>query len=254
MPKAIKSKTASTQKAVAKAVSNAVYTQAHSDLFMNRITNTDTRASEDKKYFQELHGLNVLPSHLLNTGPFREALKGDLFKRVGSEFSDEFATQLQTLGTNAVITAPKDVNSPNSDSNARWSGKTRKRKDWYNTLIEARLSACSRGYQAALAAGVVVEDEDGNGICLREQDGKLVKIQGNNAGIAKTPDGTLAWEDKNLEMHMRHLMTRRDVIATQIQRSPDNVPSTSLDLLKDLEVGIARWKTHIPKGWKHTKS
>ena len=263
MPKATKSKTAPTLKAVASTtpVYNGVYTKAHSDLFMNRVTQEGSRAEQDAAYYRGLDNLKIVPPDLEKEGPIRDGLTADLFARVGVEFGKEFTTQLETLASKALITAPSVIKTPIESSNKEWAGKTRPRKDWYNTLIDSRRRSCSNGYPTALASGVVrkEKDKDGNwqGVCLREQDGKLVKIQGNNAGVPKTPETPEAkWDDKNLEIYMRCNFERRDIISEQIRQNPDNVPSTSLDLLKDIEISLAKWKAHIPPEWTppHKKS
>jgi len=246
MGKVTKSKTAPTLKAVSSDVSFAPYTPELSGLFMERLDAAETDAGKKELFHEGLKSRGIAPSEVKASGrPIRAGITADLFARIGDEFDTEFMNAVLNSGSKVLITAPDEVRTHNEASNKKWSGATRSQTAWRQTLIAARLDTLVNGYMSYLAEAGLIE---------HNSDGKLVKLQGNNAGKPKTPTEVAKWDDKNLEMHVRFIMTRRDVLNEQITKHPDRVHKSTLELFKEYEVSIARHTPQIPPGWTHKKA
>jgi len=246
MGKATQSKTAPTLKAVSSDVSFAPYSAELSGLFMERLDAAEADAGQKELFHKGLKSRDIAPSEMKAEGrPIRKGITADLFARIGDEFDTEFMNAVLNSGSKVLITAPDEVRTHNEASNKKWSGATRSQTAWRQTLIAARLDTLVNGYMSYLADAGLIE---------HNSDGKLVKLQGTNAGKPKTPTEVAKWDDKNLEIQMRHDMTRRDILNKQITEHPDRVHKSTLELFKSYEVSIARWTPQIPKGWTHKKA
>ena len=119
------------------------------------------------EWFTALFLMGVVPTAMRGGQKIGEAIKEQiLIPRLVSETDIKFVKRFLEVGSKTDL----EIN-----------GKTQTKEQVYNTRITKRLNTLTNGYSAWLASEK----------SMHEHGDKLVKMQGNNAGVASTPEAKI---------------------------------------------------------------
>ena len=152
-------------------------------------------ATATVEWFTALFLMGVVPTAMRGGQKIGEAIKEQiLIPRLVSETDVKFVKRFLEVG---------------SKTDLEIDGKTQKKEQVYNTRITKRLNTLTNGYSAWLASEH----------SMHEHGDKLVKMQGNNAGVASTPEAridhaeariALAFVDKRMAVIRNRSSEKRD--------------------------------------------
>ena len=170
------------------------------------------------EWFTALFLMGVVPTAMRGGQKIGEAIKEQiLIPRLVSETDVKFVKRFLEVG---------------SKTDLEIDGKTQKKEQVYNSKITKRLNTLTNGYSSWLAS-----DKS-----MHEQGDKLVKMQGNNAGVASTPEAKV--EHVEARIALAFIDKRRAVIRNKTAEKRD---TTDMLCLKQYDALAELLKGHRVK-------
>tara|TARA_R100000781_G_scaffold114214_1_gene84466 strand:+ start:157 stop:792 length:636 start_codon:yes stop_codon:yes gene_type:complete len=170
------------------------------------------------EWFTALFLMGVVPTAMRGGQKIGEAIKEQiLIPRLISETDVKFVKRFLEVG---------------SKTDLEIDGKTQKKEQVYNSKITKRLNTLTNGYSSWLAS-----DKS-----MHEQGDKLVKMQGNNAGVASTPEAKV--EHVEARIALTFIDKRRAVIRNKTAEKRD---TTDMLCLKQYDALAELLKGHRVK-------
>ena len=175
-------------------------------------------ATATVEWFTALFLLGIVPTALRGGHKIGEAIKAQsLIPRLLSETDVKFVKRFLEVG---------------SKTDLEIDGRTQKTEHVYNSRITKRLNTLSNGYSAWLASEK----------SMHQHGDKLVKMQGNNAGVASTPEAKI--EHAEARIALAFVDKRIGVIRNKTSEKRD---TTDMLCLKQYEALAEQLKGHRVK-------
>jgi hypothetical protein len=201
-----------------RAVKPVTFNPEQIDLANTILDKADDISADYTEWYTALFLMGVVPTAMRGGQKYGEAIKEQiLIPRLVSETDAKFVQRFLEVS---------------SETDLEIDGKTQKKKQVYNTRITKRSNTLTNGYSKWLASEK----------SMHEHGDKLVKMQGNNAGVASTPEAKI--EHTEARIALAFYDKRIGVIRN---KAADKRDTTMMLCLKDYEESAERLKGHRVK-------